>query len=144
MQFEYYTLPLELGKIIKKQELPKCTLKQSIAHHLHLILTTSFGELLCDTEFGNGLWEEDFDNITYRSRQKELILQSLVKAISRYEKRLEKVRVQLTITQEEVLEEAADARVKRKLDISIAATVVATNEKITYRDNFFISPLAYN
>ncbi|BAV10173.1 Phage baseplate assembly protein W [Filimonas lacunae] len=144
MQFEYYTLPMELGKVIKKQELPRCSLQQSIAHHLHLILTTSFGELLSDPDFGNGLWEEDFDNVTYRGRQKELIIQSLMRAIQRYEKRLEKVRVQLTVSQEEVSDLSAESRVKRKLDIVIAAILKATNEPITYRDSFFISPLAYN
>lgn len=143
MQFEYYTLPLELGQIIKKQELNRCSLKQSIAHHLHLILTTSFGELLSDPSFGNSLWDEDFDSITYRSRQKEQILQSLNRVISQYEKRLEKIRIQLGFSQEEI-EGSADARVKRKMDITITGTVIATNEKITYRDNFFISPLSYN
>lgn len=144
MQFDYYTLPMELGRIIKKQELPKCPLKQSVAHHLHLILTTAFGELLCDPEFGNGLWDEDFDNVSYRSRQKETILQSLVRSIQKYEKRLEKVRVQLTVNQEEVAPVTAEARVKKKLSITITGTLKATNEPITYRDSFFISPLAYN
>lgn len=144
MQFDYYTLPLELGKIIKKQELPTCSLKQSVAHHLHLILTTSFGELLCDKQFGNGLWEEDFDNVTYRSRQKETIVQSLVRAVQKYEKRLEKVRVQLSVSQEEVSPVNTEARVKKRTDITITGTLKATNEPITYRDSFFISPLAYN
>lgn len=144
MQFDYYTLPLELGKIIKKQELQKCALKQSVAHHLHLILTTSFGELLCDPGFGNGLWEEDFDNVTYRGKQKESILQSLVRAVNNYEKRLEKIRVQLTVTQEEVSAVTTEARVKKRLDITITGALKATNEFITYRDSFFISPLAYN
>lgn len=144
MQFDYYTLPLELGSIIKKQELPKCPLKQSVAHHLHLILTTSFGELLCDEAFGNGLWDEDFDNVSYRSRQKEAILQSLVRAVQKYEQRLEKVRVQLAVNQEEITPVTTEARVKKKMSITITGTLKATNEPITYRDSFFISPLAYN
>lgn len=144
MQFEYYTLPLELGSVIKKQALSKCSPRQSIAHHLHLLLTTSFGELLSDPSFGNGLWEEDFDNVTYRGKQKEQILQSLVRAVNRFEKRLEKVRVQLNVSQEEVPDGTADARVKRRLDITITGTMKATNEPVTYRDSFFISPLAYN
>lgn len=73
-----------------------------------------------------------------------MILQSLNKVISRYEKRLEKIRIQLNISQEELPHAASDARVKRRLDITITGTVAATNESITYRDNFFISPLAYN
>lgn len=144
MNQKYYKLPLELGSIIGKNELVKCSLKESIAHHLHLVLTTSFGELLSDPGYGNHLWEEDFDNVSYRNRQKENILQSLTQTISKYEKRLEKVKVEMNVFQEETPPGAADTRVKRKLEFIISGSVKATNELILYRDSFFISPLAYN
>jgi predicted component of type VI protein secretion system len=102
MLASYYTLPFDVGLITKKVELPRCSLRQSIAHHLHLLLTTSFGELLSDEQFGSNIWDADFDNIDFRSRQKEVILQSLLAAIKKYEPRIENVRVETTMYQEEV------------------------------------------
>lgn len=141
---QYYQLPFDLGKIVKKQELLRCSLKDSIAHHLHLILTTSFGELLSDKDFGNSLWEEDFDNVSYRNRQKEKILLSLAKTIGNYEKRIEKVKVEMLINQEEMASGKTDSTMKKKIEFMVQATVSATAEAIIYRDGFFISPLAYN
>ena len=127
-----------------KTEIKKCSLKESIAHHLHLILTTSFGELLSEAEFGNKLWDEDFDNVSYRNRQKEKILLSLSTTIARFERRLEKVKIEMNVQQEETFWGVRDPGVKRKLEFTITAVISATNESITYRDGFFISPLAYN
>ncbi|WP_223708300.1 GPW/gp25 family protein [Niabella beijingensis] len=143
MLHQYYKLPLELEKIVSKKELKKCSLKESIAHHLHLMLTTAFGELLSDEQFGNKLWEEDFDNVSYRNRQKEKILLSLGKTISRFERRIEKVKIEMNVHQEEN-PSGGDPRMKRRLEFAITAVIAATNEPITYRDGFFISPLAYN
>ncbi|GAB3012971.1 hypothetical protein GCM10027051_15210 [Niabella terrae] len=139
----YYNLPLDLGSITAKKELDRCGLKESIAHQLHLILTTAFGELLSDPDFGNRLWEEDFDNISYRNQQKEQILQSLSQIIKKYESRLEKIKVEMHVGQE-APNKTTDPRIKRKLDFSISAVVVATNESIVYKDSFFVSPLSYN
>lgn len=144
MLHPYYKLPLELEKIVGKKEMKKCSLKESIAHHLHLMLTTAFGELLSDDQFGNKLWEEDFDNVSYRNRQKEKILLSLGKTIARFEKRIEKVKIEMQVQQEEAPSGTADAGIKRKLEFTITAVITATNEPIRYRDGFFISPLAYN
>lgn len=145
MNFQnYYKLPLDLGSITAKKILPKCNQKESIAHHLHLILTTSFGELLSDVQYGSSLWDEDFDNVSYRNKQKENILRSITSTIAKYESRIEKVKVEMNVMQEEVPDRSTDPRMKRKLDFVITAVMVATNENIVYRDSFFVSPLAYN
>ncbi|MCD2423582.1 GPW/gp25 family protein [Niabella pedocola] len=144
MLYPYYKLPLELEKIVGKKEVKKCSLKESIAHHLHLMLTTAFGELQSDAQFGNELWDEDFDNVSYRNKQKEKILLSLGKTIARFEKRIEKVKIEMRVQQEENASGRSDPGIKRKLEFTITAVISATNEPIVYRDGFFISPLAYN
>jgi len=144
MPASYYSLPFDVGAITKKVVLPRCSLRQSIAHHLHLLLTTSFGELLCDEKFGSSIWDADFDNVDYRSRQKEVILQSLLAAVKHYERRIDNIRIDTTMFQEEIMAHTNNTRAKKRLDILINATVKATNEPIVYRDSFFISPLSYN
>jgi predicted component of type VI protein secretion system len=144
MPASYYSLPFDLGAVIKKAELPRCSLRTSVAHHLHLLLTTSFGELMSDEKFGSSIWDADFDNEDHRSRHKETILQSLLITIQQYETRIENVRIETSLYQEEVRANASNTRAKKRLDVTIHARLKATNEPITYRDNFFISPLSYN
>lgn len=144
MPASYYSLPFDLGLITKKVELPRCSLRTSVAHHLHLLLTTSFGELQSDEKFGSSIWDADFDNEDHRSRNKEIILQSLLATIRQYETRIENVRVETSLYQEEVQAMTRNTRAKKRMDVTIYATLKATNEPITYRDNFFISPLSYN
>ena len=144
MSMKYYSLPLDPECLMQKREHPGCSLKQSVAGHLHLIVTTAFGEMQGETEFGNSIWEHDFDNLTTRSRQQELMKESLTKAVKQHEKRLDTVKVEVTVKQEETVSLATTSRVKKRLDILITARLVATSENIVFRDSFFVGPLSYS
>ena len=119
MQLEFYSLPLALDRVMRQHEHPKCTLQQSVIQHLHLLLTTSFGEFPGDERFGCGIWDHDFDNVTSVHKLKEIIRQSLLQTIQEHEKRLGNVRAELTIVQEELPEsEGSIRRVKKRIIIS--------------------------
>jgi phage baseplate assembly protein W len=142
MKQQFYSLPLSMASLMNKKEHPTCTLLQSVAQHLHLIITTAFGEFLSDEDFGCSLWEHDFDNITSVHKIKEWILQSLVSSISRYEKRLSQLRVDLTINQE-VLHTRNEYQAKKKFLVIISGTLQPTNERFNYQDSFYTGPLSY-
>jgi phage baseplate assembly protein W len=142
MQLEFYSLPLTVERVMNKQEHPKCSLKQSVEQHLRLLTTTAFGGFPADEEFGCGIWEYDFDNVTGAVKLKEWIRQSLLEAIKQKERRLSGVRVDVALKQEEV-NEASGRRVKKKIDITITGQLGLTNEKFGYRDTFFVGPLSY-
>ena len=142
MKQGFYSLPLALHQVMQKKEHPKCSLQQSVAQHLHLIITTAFGELPADESFGCGIWEHDFDNSTGTNKIKEWILQSLLASIQQYEKRLNGVRIELTIRQE-VTDLNSGCRVKKRFQVTITSTLRATNEKFTFQDTFFTGPLSY-
>ena len=144
MRHKYYTLPLDPGSLMQKKEHPGCNLKQSVGHHLHLIITTAFGEMQSSPDFGNSIWEHDFDNVTTRIRQQEWMKQSLLQAIRKHEKRLDAVKVDVLVKQEEIGALSAERRVKKRLDINITGRLTATSEDITFRDSFFVSPLSYS
>jgi len=129
---------------MQKKEHPGCNLKQSVGHHLHLIITTAFGEMQSDQDFGNSIWEHDFDNVTTRIRQQEWMKQSLLQAIRKHEKRLDGVKVDVLVKQEEIGALSTERRVKKRLDINITGRLTATSEDITFRDSFFVSPLSYS
>ena len=144
MRLKYYTLPLDPDLLMQKKEHPGCNLKQSVGHHLHLIITTAFGEMQSDTDFGNSIWDHDFDNLTARTRQQEWMKESLLQAIRKHEKRLDAIKVDVLVKQEEVNALSTERRVKKRLDINISARLTATSEDITFRDSFFVSPLSYS
>jgi Gene 25-like lysozyme. len=144
MRWKYYALPLDPELLMQKKEHPGRTLKQSVADHLHLIVTTAFGELQSDAGFGNSIWDHDFDNLTTRTQQQEFMKQSLLQAIKKHEKRLDGIKVELEVRQEEVSTLSTERRVKKRLDIYVSARLTATSEDIVFRDSFFVSPLSYN
>lgn len=144
MSMKYYSLPLDPECLMQKRAHPGCSLKQSVAGHLHLIITTAFGEMQGEGEFGNAIWEHDFDNLTTRSKQQELMKESLTKAIRQHEQRLDTVKVEVTVKQEETVALATTSRIKKRLDILITGRLMATSENIVFRDSFFVGPLSYS
>jgi phage baseplate assembly protein W len=143
MNNRFYSLPFDVEILMQRKEHPKCSLQHSIAQHLHLILTTAFGELSADENFGCGIWEYDFDNITSGHKLKELIKQSLLKSVQQYEKRMNNVRIELLIQQEELADIIKGRRVKKRIDITITGSLQLTNENFIYADSFFTGPLSY-
>jgi predicted component of type VI protein secretion system len=140
----FLSLPLQLQDIPGKGNLQRCTIKQSIAHHLHLIVTTSLGELAGNESFGCGLWESDFDNLTSRSKLKDGLVQSLTDAVKTHEPRLTQVRAEVQVFEEELTAGESHRRIKKRLDITVTGLMTGTEEPIIYKDHFFISPLSYN
>jgi phage baseplate assembly protein W len=144
MTQQYYSLPLTPAGMMRQNEHPKCSLAQSVASHLRLIMTTAFGELSSDENFGCSIWEYDFDNLTTGHKIKELIRESLYDAIGQYEKRLDGVRVDLLVRQEEIAHEVFGYRIKKKLSVTVTGVLRATNEKFTYEDSFYTGPLSHD
>ncbi|HTI07344.1 MAG TPA: GPW/gp25 family protein [Puia sp.] len=143
MQLEFYSLPLVVDRIMHKQEHAKCSLQQSVIQHLHLLLITAFGEFPADEGFGCGIWDHDFDNVTSAHKLKEFIRQSLLQSVQQHEQRLTNVRVEILLRQEEVSEGVDRHRVKKKIDVTITGMLQSTNERLNYRDSFFVGPLSY-
>jgi hypothetical protein len=143
MQLEFYSLPMAVENIMRRQELPRCSLQQSVMQHLHLLLTTSFGEFPADEVFGCGVWDNDFDIVTSAHKLKEMIHLSLMSSIADQEKRLGNVRVEIVLKQEEIPASQSGRRVKKKIDITITGILKLTNERFAYRDSFFVGPLSY-
>lgn len=143
MQLEFYSLPLVVDRIMHKQEHAKCSLQQSVIQHLHLLLITAFGEFPADEGFGCGIWDHDFDNVTSAHKLKEFIRQSLLQSVQQHEQRLSNVRVEILLRQEEVSEGVDRHRVKKKIDVTITGMLQSTNERLNYRDSFFVGPLSY-
>lgn len=143
MAKSFYKLPLKPANFFTKKEHDTCNIKQSIVHFIHLINTTHFGECSFDETFGSSIWELDFDNLKSSNKLKSLIKQSLEESIRTHEKRLVNVVVEAKIKQEEILDNEALNRIKKRVDLVIRAKVKKTNEVFKYVEYFYIGPLSY-
>jgi phage baseplate assembly protein W len=140
---DYYTLPLRPDKLLKGEMHDKCKLKTSIEQHILLILTTAFGEMQQDELFGCDIWDCDFDNITAGNKIRERIKLSIQQSILKYEERLQSVKVDVFIKEQELNSTLNGRHVKKRLDVVITAVNKITSEQFTYRDSFFTGPLSY-
>ncbi len=96
-----------------------------------------------DSNFGCWIWENDFDNLTSNNKIREQIKQSLLQSINRFELRITNVRVDVMIRQEELLMNLTGRQMKKMMEITVSAFLLATKEPITYTDRFFTGPLSY-
>lgn len=125
------------------KEHPSCTLKDSIGQRLHLILITNLSECRYDPEFGNLLWELDFENIPNITAWKDTMSKAIKEAVGNYEPRLDNVKAVLDVTEEELInkEKQTFKRIKKRVDIRIHANLKKTNEQFYFQETLYVSPL---
>ncbi len=138
----YYKFPLRFETIFAKKDLPKCSIEESIARNIQLLITTVWGENKMDQEYGSFFWENDFDILTTNAKRREIVIHSIQFAIQQYEKRLQKVRVEVDIKQAEVRNEQEGTRLRRKIEMLITGTIKKNNQAFRFQTGFFIGPFA--
>ncbi|MUH34700.1 hypothetical protein D9O36_02495 [Zobellia amurskyensis] len=143
MNTKYYTLPFNTKKVMNSEVHDSCNLNQSISHYIHLVNTSSFGECAFDESFGCSLWLVDFDNLKSTNRLKDFIQESLYDALIIHERRLDAIRINVRIKQEELFGLERSNRIKKRIDIRIKGKVKRTNEDFSYTEYFYIGPLSY-
>lgn len=140
----YYSLPLDLGGVILKKDIGKCSLMHSVAQNIHLILTSRFGENRDDPTYGCSIWEEEFDVLQNLNSWCDRLSGSMRDSLNEHEKRLTNVKVSVKIQQDEMGDVVIKAfRVKRRVDITVTGNLTKTNEPCTFYDNFYIGPISF-
>ena len=140
MPESYYTLPLQLDKILAKLQHPSCTFKHSIAQNIYLILTTHFNESHFDSAYGCLVWEQDFE-ILVNVRWKDNIRLSLEEAVQVYEKRLSHVKVKVEADEFEFSSDDG-VWIKKRLNVWASGIIRKTNESFEFREVIYISPMS--
>lgn len=139
----YYKLPISAKKIISNEQADSCSIEQSISRFIHLIITTHFGEYNFDNSFGCAIWDIDFDNLTSNNKLRYTISQSISESLTNHEKRINEIKVSVSIVQDEFKSEKNYNRVKKRVDIKVDCVINKTNEAFSCFEQFFIAPLAY-
>ncbi|MDQ2771911.1 MAG: GPW/gp25 family protein [Bacteroidota bacterium] len=139
MSASYYRLPLDLEGILNRQQLPRCSVQESIAQHLYLMLTTHFGESRYEPEFGCLVWEQDFEAMT-TMRWKDSVQQSVEQAIRDFEPRLVRARAQVAVMDFEL--KNVNQRIRKRLEVTINAALHRTDEPFAFQASLFVAPLS--
>ena len=97
MSHPHYKIPFRADLLFEGKDMPTCDLGESIAQHIQLLITTRFGEHRFDYDYGNGIWQMEFERSVSEARWEESFRQSVIKAVSEYEARLTDVDAELKI-----------------------------------------------
>ena len=141
-----YKTPFRPAIILGKQLHPNCDLRRSIAQNLHLLLCTRLGEYRLEDTYGCPIWAHDFDNNPGTGFWREQMAQAIRERINRFERRLDKARVTVLVTQELVPARPGGGQptFKRKMDVKIEAVLSATQEEYRFTNQIYISPFSYD
>jgi phage baseplate assembly protein W len=124
---------------LERQHLPRCTVQESIAQHLYLMLTTYFGESRYEPEFGCQIWEQDFEAIT-TMRWKDNVQRSVEESIREYEPRLARAQVEVGILDFEL--KNVNQRIRKRLEVKVSAALHRTDEPFVFQASLFVAPLS--
>ena len=140
---EYLKLPLRFEQFFEQKKLDTCTLKESIARNLHLLVTTPSGENKQDAQYGSHFWEHDYDIHMANDERREAVISSIKKQVLNYEKRITNFTVEVNVKQSEY-NSGTTMQLRRRVEIIINGFIARSNEPFRFQTGFFIGPLSFD
>ena len=139
----YLKLPLKFDSFFEKKKLDRCTLKDSIARNIHLLITTQLEENNQDYNYGSQFWDHDYDIHMTNAIRREMILTTLKKQLQKYEKRLVKPIVEVNVIQKEY-RLTNNLQLRRRVEIAVSGQLTRSNEPFRFQTGFFIGPMLFD
>ncbi len=140
MQDEYYTIPMDLDRLVEGRAHTRCSLHKSVYQHIYLLLITHFGETRYDATFGCALWDHDF-SIMSSLKWKDIIRESVEQTVARFEPRLSALKVKVEMEEYEVMTKA-NHYIRKRIGVSVEGTITRTKEPFRFFERVFISPMS--
>lgn len=137
-------LPLNAENFLSSLALEQCSVEESIAGHIHVLLTTAYGECKFDEGFGCEIWDHEFEHSQISKIWMDRVALKIQSALEKYETRLNQLKVEANITEEELEDKSgiASVRLQKCLNLSITGRLSLTNEPFYFKDKIYISPFA--
>ena len=139
----FLKLPLRFEPFFQKKRLDNCSLRESIARNLHLLITTQQEENKQDLAYGSQIWENDYDIHMSNDSRREMVMITLKNLINKYEKRLFNISVEVNVKQSEY-RISSGSQIRRRIEIIVSGFLVRTNEPFTFQTGFFIGPMLFD
>ncbi len=129
--------------LTERSTLKTCSMAESIAHNLMLLITSRKQENRFDPDFGNDVWEFEFDNAITTAKWKAIFIGSLERQINKYEPRLKHPTIQVHIQHvEHTYNTRKFSEIKKKAKIAINAKLLDTDEPYSFVTELFIGPMS--
>lgn len=141
---DYLKIPLDFSELIKEDGggFNTCSLEESIAQYLMMIITSKYGEVVGKPRFGSEIWELEFNQLVKINKWEEKVRESLQKTIVEHEKRLKDIEVSVRLSEVDTNQESADQHVRRKAEIKVVGKIVETDTFFNFGTLLYISPLS--
>lgn len=139
-----YKMPFDPESLMSDEgSMPMCSMPESIAHNLMLLITTKKNENRFDFDYGNEVWEIEFENAVSTVEWETIFVRSIKDQIGKYEPRIYAPRIQVHI---EYVEHSYDTKkfseIKKKAKIAINAKLTETGENYSFVTELFLSPMS--
>ncbi|PZF73600.1 GPW/gp25 family protein [Taibaiella soli] len=142
MDQRHLKLPINVSNFLAGEDAPKCRQgAESIAQHIQLLLTTRPGEHRFDPDYGCSIWDIDFELIVSEGTWKEKFRLAVLDAILNYERRIEQIYVEVSLSAVERFGLRKRPEVRRKAIVFIKAQLVETSEQFSFKTELYLSPL---
>ncbi len=130
---------------LKEGHFPVVTEEESIASHIHLLLTTAREEFPADPDYGCELWDHQFSTVQASGMWMDRMAQHMKELVERYEGRLTSIDVKAEMDQAEFKLKQGNqvsGRLKRRLRITLNARLARTNETYRFVDTMMVAPFS--
>ncbi len=108
-----------------------------------MLITTRYGEMPSDADYGCAIWDLQFEIVVDPMRWKHTVEQSIHAGIIRYERRLEQVVVQVNLQDVELTYPYKQyPEIKKQATVFVSARLKHSQENYSFSTKVFVSPLA--
>ncbi|AZI33162.1 GPW/gp25 family protein [Kaistella carnis] len=144
MESSNYILPFNPSSLMKENgAIETCDIAESIAQNIMLLIITKKGENRYDDQYGNDVWNLEFDNGVSSSVWENIFIKSLKRQIADYEPRIVSPQIKAHIIFVEHNYDTRDfTEIKKKVKIAINAKLEATGEQYNFVTELFLSPMS--
>jgi predicted component of type VI protein secretion system len=139
-----YKMPFDPERLMSEESsVEMCSMAESIAHNLMLLITTKKRENRFDFDYGNAVWNIEFENGVTTVEWEALFIESMKEQIEKYEPRIYAPKIDVHIEYvEHSYETKKYSEIKKKAKIAINAKLTETGESFSFSTELFLSPMS--
>ena len=137
-------MPFDPERLMSEESsVEMCSMAESIAHNLMLLITTKKRENRFDFDYGNAVWDIEFENGLTTVEWEALFSRSMKEQIEKYEPRIYAPKIDVHIEYvEHSYETKRYSEIKKKAKIAINAKLTETGETFSFSTELFLSPMS--
>lgn len=137
-------MPFDPEKLMTEAgSLKMCSMAESIAHNLMLLIITKKRENRFDFDYGNAVWDFEFENGVTTVEWEALFVESMKDQINKYEPRIYAPKIDVHIEYvEHSYETKLYSEIKKKAKIAVNAKLTETGETFSFSTELFLSPMS--